>query len=117
MVGDKTKEALSKLLELENGNGWIDQVTLQAGIGRVKRVLEKEMEVLRLEYRQSIMDRVDKQTRKGLDKYGQVLNENEELNDLEMLEYFAEELTDALVYIEDLKVKIKKLKEIGGDEE
>lgn len=115
MVGDKTKEALNKLLKLESNNGWVDSVTLQVGVSEVRRVLEKELEVFRLEYRQSIMDRVDRQTRKGLDKYGQVLNENEELDDLEMLEYFAEELTDALVYVEDLKIKMEKL--IGGDEE
>lgn len=44
-----------------------------------------------------------KQTKKGLKKYGQVLEENTEMTIIERLEYLEEELIDGLMYIEHIK--------------
>lgn len=47
-----------------------------------------------------------KQTEKGIKSYGQTLEENTSMTDLERLEYLEEELVDALMYIEHLKEKL-----------
>lgn len=49
-----------------------------------------------------------KQTIKGLMKYGQVLEENEKLTDTERLTYLEEELVDGLMYIEHIKAKAQE---------
>ena len=53
----------------------------------------------------------ERQTQKGLNKYGQILEENTSLTPLERLEYLEEELIDGLMYIEHLKELI-----MGGGE-
>lgn len=45
----------------------------------------------------------ERQTQKGLNKYGQILEENTSLTPLERIEYLEEELIDGLMYIEHLK--------------
>lgn len=73
---------------------------------------EKEMKVKTMEYRQPIIDRLDKQTAKGIDKYGNTIDRSGHLRSgLQRLEYLAEELTDALVYGEDLKEHIQQAEE------
>lgn len=63
-------------------------------------------------YRQPIIDRVDNQTRKGIKKYGGTIEKAGHLRSgLQRLEYLAEELTDGLVYIEDLKAYIQQLED------
>jgi type VII secretion effector (TIGR04197 family) len=47
-----------------------------------------------------------KQTNKGLQKYGTTVNKDD-YSTLEWIEHAQEELTDALVYLETLKTKIK----------
>lgn len=57
-----------------------------------------------LSYRQTIIDRLDKQTEKGIKKYGGTIDKSGHLKSAsESLEYLAEELTDGLVYIEHTK--------------
>lgn len=45
----------------------------------------------------------ERQTEKGLSKYGQILEENIDMNIIERLEYLEEELIDGLMYIEHIK--------------
>jgi hypothetical protein len=59
------------------------------------------------EYISSILERFERQKRKGLLKYGTQLEENTDLTAEERLEHLAEELTDALMYIEHLKKTLK----------
>lgn len=49
----------------------------------------------------------DKQTKKGIDTYGQTLEENTAMSIIERLEYLEEELVDGLMYIEHIKEKVK----------
>lgn len=49
----------------------------------------------------------DKQTKKGIDAYGQTLEENTAMSIIERLEYLEEELVDGLMYIEHIKEKVK----------
>jgi hypothetical protein len=59
------------------------------------------------EYISSVLERFERQKRKGLLKYGVQLEENTDLTVEERLEHLAEELTDALMYIEHLKKTLK----------
>lgn len=49
----------------------------------------------------------DKQTKKGIDTYGQTLEENTAMSIIERLEYLEEELVDGLMYLEHIKEKVK----------
>lgn len=59
-----------------------------------------------MEYWNNICKIQERQTKKGLRKYGHVLEDNHDLTDIERLTYLEEELVDALMYIEHLKVKL-----------
>lgn len=73
---------------------------------------EKEIRVLTMRYRQPIINRLDNQTRKGIEKYGNTIDRAGHLrNGIERLEYLAEELTDGLVYIEDYMEYVRQLEE------
>lgn len=51
----------------------------------------------------------EKQTAKGIRKYGDVLENNPtDLDVFERLQYIQEELIDALMYIEHLKIKLEE---------
>ena len=56
-------------------------------------------------YWQNIQDIADRQRQKGIDTYGQGLEENP-ADMVTRLTYLEEELIDALMYIEWLKVKL-----------
>ena len=58
-------------------------------------------------YLYRIMDRFKHQTEKGISKYGQILENNPRTDPLIALEYLAEELTDGLQYLEELKEKLQ----------
>lgn len=61
-------------------------------------------------YRPAIIERLDRQTEKGIQKYGGTIDKSGHLQSAsECLEYLAEELTDGLVYIEHTKTKIRAL--------
>ena len=60
-------------------------------------------------YWDNICKMQEEQTAKGLATYGQTLEENTELSMAERLTYLEEELIDALMYIEHIKVLL------GGD--
>lgn len=49
-----------------------------------------------------------RQTEKGVKKYGQRLEDNEDLGVIERLEYLEEELIDGLMYIEHIKAIFRK---------
>lgn len=57
-----------------------------------------------MEYWENICKIQKHQTEKGIIHYGQRLEENTTMTDMEKLEYLQEELIDALMYIEHLKV-------------
>lgn len=57
-------------------------------------------------YWNNICEMQKKQTAKGIATYGQTLEENTSMTDIERLDYLEEELIDALMYIEHLKVKM-----------
>lgn len=71
-----------------------------------------------LSYRQPIIDRLDRQTEKGIRKYGGTIDKSGHLKTVtDGLEYLAEELTDALVYIEfakDLVRNTEREREVYG---
>lgn len=48
-----------------------------------------------------------RQTEKGLSKYGQRLEDNENLGVIDRLEYLEEELIDGLMYIEHIKAALR----------
>ena len=50
----------------------------------------------------------DKQTSKGVEEYGQTLEENTDISPIERLTMLEEELIDGLMYIEHLKECIKE---------
>jgi hypothetical protein len=60
-------------------------------------------------YWSNICEMQERQTEKGLKKYGQVLEENTAMTILERLEYLQEELIDGLMYIEHIKASIDKM--------
>ena len=60
-------------------------------------------------YRKNIIDKLDKQIQKGIDKYGTTLEENTWFSALDRLTYLQEELIDGLVYIEHIKAKLEEL--------
>ena len=62
-----------------------------------------------ISYRQNIIDKIDKQIEKGINKYGQKL-EDDDLSTDEKLNHLQEELIDALFYIEHLRGKKEKIK-------
>lgn len=57
-----------------------------------------------MSYWNNICELQKKQTEKGVKTYGQTLEENTGMTNLERLTYLEEELIDALMYIEHLKV-------------
>ena len=60
------------------------------------------------DYWKNITEIKDKQTKKGIDTYGQTLEENTAMSIIERLEYLEEELVDGLMYIEHIKEKVKR---------
>jgi hypothetical protein len=66
-----------------------------------------EDQVKSMGYRQAIIDRLDRQTAKGIAKYGGTIDKSGHLRSAEeALEYLAEELTDGLVYVEHVKALV-----------
>lgn len=59
-------------------------------------------------YWANICEMQKRQTEKGLNKYGQILEENTGMTILERLEYLEEELIDGLMYIEHIKEMLTK---------
>lgn len=58
-------------------------------------------------YLDRIVARFKRQEQKGINKYGQILEDNPR-GVLEALEYLAEELTDGLMYVEEAIEKARK---------
>ena len=58
-------------------------------------------------YTDRIIARINKQTDKGIKKYGANLQENPiNLSIVEVVEYALEEVTDALIYLENVKERL-----------
>lgn len=66
-------------------------------------------------YWNNICEMQKKQTEKGVRTYGQTLEENTSMTDIERLEYLEEELIDGLMYIEHLKVKLNNYNSIKNE--
>lgn len=62
------------------------------------------------QYLKNIVKKMEKQTNKGVEKYGQILEENVELTIEERLIHLQEELIDGLFYVEHLLTKDKSHK-------
>ena len=60
-------------------------------------------------YRKNIIDKMDRQIQKGIDKYGTTLEQNDWLKTIDRIVYLQEELIDALVYSEHIIAKLKEL--------
>lgn len=58
-------------------------------------------------YWDNITKMYEKQRKKGIETYGQTLEDNHSLTDIERLEYLEEELIDGLMYIEHIKANMK----------
>lgn len=54
-------------------------------------------------YWSNICEMQKRQTDKGVEHYGQILEDNKDMTVKERLEYLEEELIDALMYIEHIK--------------
>lgn len=59
-----------------------------------------------MNYWQNVCELNEKQDRKGVEKYGQTLEENVTLSTEQRIEHLQEELIDALKYCEHLKVSV-----------
>ncbi|MGG4449634.1 hypothetical protein [Brevibacillus porteri] len=71
---------------------------------------EVEMMAKGMAYRKPIIDRIDRQTEKGIRKYGHTIDKSGHLKTMELhCEYALEEATDLIVYLEDLKAKVIRL--------
>lgn len=68
-----------------------------------------KMTVKQSKYRNNIIDKLDKQIQKGIDKYGSTLEQNEWFTAMDRLTYLQEELIDALVYTEHIIAKLEEL--------
>ena len=73
---------------------------------------KNKMTVDQSTYRKNIIEKMDKQIQKGIDKYGTTLEQNDWLKTIDRIVYLQEELIDALVYSEHI---ISKLKELNVD--
>ena len=75
----------------------------------MSKIAEVKMTVEESVYRKNIIDKLDKQMQKGIDKYGTTLEENTWFTAMDRLTYLQEELIDGLVYIEHIMAKLKEL--------
>lgn len=110
---DKILEKIDEINSWIRGKAWVEELALSVKLEELRRLIISVFEPRKLPYRKNIINRLDRQTRKGIKKYGQLINENKELTDLQMLEYLAEELTDGLVYLEDIKQRYKQAMDEG----
>lgn len=62
------------------------------------------------QYLENIVKKMEKQTNKGIEKYGQILEQNTELTMEERLVHLQEELIDGLFYVEHLIAKDRQQK-------
>ena len=83
--------------------------TYYVQVGQVWRIHpDAEVEVLELStnYWENVCDIQRKQTAKGIETYGQTLEQNTDLDPIQRLTYLEEELIDGLMYIEHIKAGI-----------
>jgi len=111
--GDNEDDIIRRIKQARNDNEFENFAFADYCI--VNRNLEESLKQLRAivrgdlqpKYLDRIIDRFHRQERKGLDKYGQILEKNND-HILSRLEHLAEELTDGLYYIEWIKDKVKE---------
>jgi len=68
------------------------------------------------DYWSNICEMQKRQTEKGIKTYGQTLEDNQDMNIIQRLEYLEEELIDGLMYIEHIKDKLYQLRDILTEE-
>ena len=83
-------------------NGNLTLFTKECGQETITKPEHKQIKYDSM-YLDRIGERFRRQTEKGLEKYGILLEDNQELGFEERTEHLAEELTDGLQYIEHLK--------------
>lgn len=76
------------------------------------KIIGVKVDTERPDYWANVCEIQERQTEKGLSKYGQRLEDNESLSPIERLEYLEEELIDGLMYIEHIKAAFRK-SEVG----
>ena len=70
---------------------------------------KERMTVEQSKYRKNIIEKMDKQIQKGIDKYGSTLEQNDWFKAIDRIVYLQEELIDALIYSEHIIAKLKEL--------
>jgi guanylate kinase len=111
--GDKEDDIIRRIKQARDDNEFENFAFADYCI--VNRNLEESLKQLRAivqgdlqpKYLDRIIDRFHRQERKGLDKYGQILEKNND-HILSRLEHLAQELSDGLYYIEWIRDKVKE---------
>lgn len=96
-------EKRSKVLVALDPNDAIRTLREINPASRITRVKEIDFVQPTPNYRDAIVQLIDKQRAKGLEKYGQTLEDNTTLTNCQRIEHAQEELVDALQYLEHLK--------------
>lgn len=110
--GDNEDDIIRRIKQARNDNEFENHCFADYCI--VNRNLDDSLKQLRAivqgdlqpKYLDRIIDRFHRQERKGLDKYGQILEKNND-HILSRLEHLAQELSDGLYYIEWIRDKVK----------
>lgn len=90
-------------------NRWCNGVLKKNTFNNIRKamgfspVIKKENEKRNMKYWDRVTEIQKRQTEKGIKTYGQILEDNTGMSIKERLEYYEEELIDALMYIEHLK--------------
>ena len=80
---------------------------IEAGqVWRIRNYADVEICKPSKDYWQNVCDIQRKQTAKGVETYGQTLEQNTDLDPIQRLTYLEEELIDGLMYIEHIKAGI-----------
>lgn len=102
-MGEHDEAQLKEYTEaLRMSPQYVDHVTVYTEESVIVYAKKLNKSVSESGYRAPIIERLDKQTSVGLNKYKSLLQDNN-LNTMARLEYLAEELTDGLQYIEHVK--------------
>ena len=71
---------------------------------------------LKADYWRNICEMQKRQTEKGIEHYGQPLEDNTSMTIFDRLEYLEEELIDGLMYIEHIKEKLYQFRDLLNEE-
>jgi len=106
MEENKTCGTCVRYADLHSSCGLVRDFKVKADTPACEDFYKEEKR--RMSYWSNITEIYARQRSKGVRTYGQTLEQNTSLSDVERLEYLEEELVDALMYIEHIKSGIKK---------